>query len=192
MLYKNYAMPDIPSQRARREEMLAHETTSPGRLHAQLATKDPAEAHKHHPHSLRYILRALEIITFTGKTKTELTYEQPVDYPLCMIGLWREKEDTNHRINMRIKQMVEQRLIEEVQGLLDAGYTLDHQSMQGIGYKEIVLHLQGVYSLEKAIEFLKRNSHRYAKRQRSRWRRYIIDSKTTPKDNVSYHVCTLV
>ena len=59
MLYKNYAMPDIPSQRTRREEMLAHEATSPGRLHAQLATKDPAEAQKHHPHSLRYILRAL-------------------------------------------------------------------------------------------------------------------------------------
>lgn len=85
MLYKNYAMPDLPSQRERREEMEVHEKASPGRLHAQLVEKDPAEAYKHHPNSIRYILRALEIVTFTGQTKTALTREQPVDFPLCML-----------------------------------------------------------------------------------------------------------
>lgn len=87
--------------------------------------------------------------------------------------------------------MIDAGLVEEVEQLLAQGYTLAHPAMQGIGYKEIVLYLQHEYSREKAIEFLKCNSHRYAKRQRSRFRRYILDSKTAPKDEVSYHVFTL-
>jgi tRNA A37 N6-isopentenylltransferase MiaA len=53
-------------------------------------------------------LRALEICEKTGKTKTELAQELPVQWPLLMVGMRREKEDTNRRINARIKQMVEE------------------------------------------------------------------------------------
>ncbi len=59
--------------------------------------------------------------------------------------------------------------------------------MNGIGYKEIIGYLQGEYNLDKATELLKRNSHRYAKRQRSRFRRYIAEGKQYPKENVTYY-----
>lgn len=188
MVYKNYALPELAPQRDRRAEQLAQEEREPGRLYRELQRLDPAEATKHHPHSTRYLIRALEIVHFTGQTKSALSAEHPVPFPLMLIGLWRNKEDTNLRINARIKQMLTQGLIAEVQGLLDRGYTLQHTALQGIGYKEIVQYLQGDYDLDKAIELLKRNSHRYAKRQRSRFRRYIMDSKVAPKEGVTYKV----
>lgn len=142
MLYKNYAVPELPPQRARREEMLAREEQSPGVLHTELQTVDPDEARKHHPNSVRYIIRALEIAHFTGHTKTALATEQPVEYPLMLIGLRREKDSTNRLINSRIKQMMETGLVAEVEGLLHRGYTLEHPAMLGIGYKEIVHYIQ--------------------------------------------------
>jgi tRNA dimethylallyltransferase len=78
-----------------------------------------------------------------------------------------------------------------VQGLLDAGYSPDLQSMNGIGYKEIVWYLQWGYDLEKAEELLKHNTHNLAKKQRTWFRRYIIDAKMQPKEGVSYEVLYL-
>lgn len=187
-IYKNFSMPEVAPQADRREEMMRKENSQPWFLFKQLQKIDPDEAGKHHPNSLRYVLRALEIYHITGKTKSELAKEQPVERPLLMIGLQREKEDTNRRINKRIKEMFAQGLIEEVQWLLDKWYTAQMPAMEGIGYKEIIGYLQGEYSLEKAEEFLKRNSHHYAKRQRSRFRRYIAEGKMKPKPNVTYAV----
>lgn len=108
--------------------------------------------------------------------------------PLLMLGLWREKEETNKLINARIRDLFQRGLVDEVRGLLDAGYAPSLQSMQGIGYKEIVGYLQGEYSLEKAEELLKRNSHHLAKKQRTRFRRYLMDAKMQPKEQVTYQV----
>lgn len=188
MLYKNFAMPDIAPQEDRRESMYQREAEKPWFLYQELLRIDPEEAQKHHPNSLRYLVRALEIYQFTGKTKTELSVEQPIDRPILMIGLRREKNDTNMLINARIKEMFASWLIEEVQRLLDQWYDPDLQSMQGIGYKEIVGYLRGEYTREKAEELLRRNTHHLAKKQRTRFRRYILDAKTAPKMSVEYHV----
>jgi tRNA dimethylallyltransferase len=67
---------------------------------------DPEEAQKLHPHSTRYLIRALEIFHSTGETKTERFLQQRVKYPFLMLGLRREKEETNRRINARIKEML--------------------------------------------------------------------------------------
>lgn len=119
MIYKNFAMPDVPPQHERREQMMHREEDTPGFLHAQLVHVDPDEAAKHHPNSTRFLLRALEIYQFTGQTKTELSQQRPVDRPILMIGLRRERDDTNRRINARVKEMIDHGLIDEVQGLLD-------------------------------------------------------------------------
>lgn len=88
-------------------------------LWKRLSVIDPEEANKHHPNSVRYIVRALEIFEKTGKTKTSLAKELPVKQPLLMIGLRREKDDSNMRINARIKEMLKDNaLIEEVRSLL--------------------------------------------------------------------------
>jgi tRNA dimethylallyltransferase len=108
-----------------------------------------------------------------------------------MLGIRREKEETNRKINMRIKEMFNTWLINEVQGLLDQGYSSNLQSMWGIGYKEVVGYLQGEYDKEKMEELLKRNTHHLAKKQRTRFRRYIAEGKVMPKKHVSYKVFTL-
>lgn len=135
-------MPEVEPDFPLREERYEQEKKQPGSLWKKLNAVDPEEAAKHHPNSSRYIVRALEIFEKTGITKTQSAKEQPVEQPLLMIGLRREKDDTNRRINARIKEMLKGGLIEEVERLLDQGYTLDHQAMNGIGYKETVLFLQ--------------------------------------------------
>jgi len=187
-LYKNFAMPEVAPDEQWRAGMMEKEEATPWYLHQQLQKNDPDEALKHHPNSLRYILRALEIFEKTGIPKSQLAKQNPVQWPLLLFGLRREKDDTNRRINARIKEMMNGGLIEEVQMLLDKWYTLDHTAMNGIGYKEIVWYINGEYKKDKAIELLKRNTHRYAKRQRSRFRRYIAEGKQTPKENVQYEV----
>jgi len=67
---------------------------------------DPEEASKLHPKSTRYIVRALEIFHTTGQKKSDTFIQQEVDQAILMIGLRREKEETNKRINARIKEMI--------------------------------------------------------------------------------------
>ena len=92
--------------------------------------------------------------------------------------------------------MMENGLIEEVKSLLNMGYTKDMISMQGIGYKEIIKYLEGEYELDEAIEIIKRDSRRYAKRQLTWFRRYddakwfnldeYNDSEILKQDVISY------
>ena len=188
-LYKNYSMPDVPPDRVWREEMMKQEDEKKWFLYDELMRLDPVEAMKHHPNSTRYLVRALEICHFTWSNKTELCRQHPVQWPLYMLWLWREKEDTNMRINARIKDMMSNNnLIAENKRLLDMWYTLDHTAMNGIWYKEIVSYIQGEYDIEKAKELLRRHTHRYAKRQRSRFRRYIAEWSASPKENVEYEL----
>ncbi len=81
-----------------------------------------------------------------------------------MIGLSMEREKLYQRINERVDQMMKEGLLEEVQWLYDRGLQ-GSQSARGIGYKELLMHLEGKASLSEAVELLKRNSRRYAKRQ---------------------------
>lgn len=190
-LYKNFSMPNVVPDEVWRSEMMKQEEQSPWLLFTLLQEKDPIEAQKHHPNSTRYLLRALEICEKTWKTKTELAWQHPVERPLLMIGLWRDKEETNKRINARIKQMVAWWLIQEVKWLLERWYSLENTAMNGIGYKEVVWYIQGEYGKDRMVELLKRNTHRYAKRQRSWFKRYIAEGIQTPKENVQYEVIYL-
>jgi tRNA dimethylallyltransferase len=169
-----------------RDELYEKEKLQPWYLYQELQKIDPEEANKLHPNSTRYLVRALEIFHTTWKTKTEWFFQQPVKWPILMLGLRREKEETNKRINSRIKQMMKDWLIEEVQWLLEQWYWSDLQSMQWIWYKETVWYIQKKLSKDDREEELKRNTHHLAKKQRTRFRRYIAEGKAQPKENVTY------
>lgn len=190
MLYKNFSMPDAKPDMEFRKKLEKEEEDEPGILHKKLAEIDPSEAMIQDPRNIRYIIRALEIFEKTGKPKSEVCKELPVKWPMLIILLRREREETNKRINTRIKEMIKEWLLEEVQWLLDQWYSPKLQAMQGIGYKEIVWHLQWKYNLADAIELLKRNTHHYAKKQRTWFRRYIADS-ANPKENVEFEIIRL-
>jgi len=143
-------------------------------LHERLREVDPESAGRLHVNDLRRIVRALEVYHLTGRTMSEYLAEQPEESPYrtCLIGLTMRRDLLYQRIEERVDLMIEQGLVEEVERLLSQGYGPGLISMQGLGYKEIVGYLQGEYSLEQAIELLKRNTRRFAKRQLS-WFRHM-------------------
>lgn len=190
-IYKNFSMPEVIPDFELRDQLYAEEKNHPGILHQKLTAVDPDEASKIHPHCDRHLVRALEIYYKTWIPKSQAVTQLPVERPLLMIGLRREKDDSNRRINARIKEMLKTWLIEEVQWLLDTGIEPHCQSMEGIGYKETIKYLQGEYNLEKLEEYLKRDTHHFAKKQRTRFKRYIAEWIAQPKENVTYKIFKL-
>lgn len=191
-IYKNFTIPECSPNKKFREEMYQKEEEIPWFLHRKLQKIDPTQAQKIHPNSTRYLVRALEIYHETWLTKTEACKEQAVTHPLLMIGLRRNKESTNQLIDNRIKQMLkDNKLINEVQWLIDKWYSIQLQSMQGIGYKEVANYIQKHKNKEQLEEDMKKNTHKLAKKQRTRFRRYINDANNNPKKNVKYKIFEL-
>ncbi|WP_017812465.1 tRNA (adenosine(37)-N6)-dimethylallyltransferase MiaA [Paenibacillus shenyangensis] len=145
-------------------------------LHDRLAAVDPESATRLHPNDQRRIIRALEVYHMTGvKLSDQLSRQMKQSpYQLCIVGLTMDREMLYKRIEARIDQMLEEGLLEEVQHLLDQGYTPGMVAMQGLGYKEIAAHLSGGVPLQEAVVLLKRDTRRFAKRQLS-WFRHMQD-----------------
>ncbi|WP_332648150.1 tRNA (adenosine(37)-N6)-dimethylallyltransferase MiaA [Lysinibacillus sp. 54212] len=142
------------------------ERIGPEAMHAKLAHLDPETAKTIHPNNTRRVIRALEIIEWSGTSKSEEAHQRG-DIPLynhLIIGLDTDREKLYERINLRVDLMMEQGLLHEVKALYDEGLK-DAQSIKAIGYKELYSYFDGLISLEEAIERIKQNSRRYAKRQ---------------------------
>ncbi|KKK39520.1 tRNA delta(2)-isopentenylpyrophosphate transferase [Mesobacillus campisalis] len=163
----DYQFSDVPSDPDFRLELerTADEKGAEA-VHAQLRKVDPESAERIHPNNVRRVIRALEIHHCTGKTMTEYQEQQDAEllYDTCLVGLTMDRELLYERINMRVDLMMEQGLLDEVKALYAKGLR-DCQSIQAIGYKELYDYLDGRLGLEDAIENLKQNSRRYAKRQ---------------------------
>lgn len=138
----------------------------PEAMHKKLAMLDPEIANSIHPNNTRRVIRALEMIELHGVSKAAEEYNRgniPL-YHHLIIGLDMEREKLYERINLRVDLMMEKGLLEEVKYLWDQNIR-DVQSVQAIGYKELYAYFDGFITLEEAIEQLKQNSRRYAKRQ---------------------------
>lgn len=135
-------------------------------LYNKLKEVDPASAERIHINNHRRVMRALEVYEATGKPFSDNVSEQSYEllYDVTLIGLTMDRDKLYERINMRVDMMVDEGLLDEVKRLYDGGIR-DVQSIQAIGYKEIYEYLDGHVTLEKAVEQLKQNSRRYAKRQ---------------------------
>ena len=143
-------------------------------LHDMLRKVDPKSAEAIHANNVKRVIRALEFHKQTGSmisehNEQERTKNSP--YEFCYFVLNDERERLYERINLRIDQMLEAGLVEEVNALKEQGYTKDMVSMQGLGYKEILDYLNGDCTLEEAIYVLKRDTRHFAKRQLTWFRR---------------------
>lgn len=140
-------------------------------LWADLAACDPQTAAKLHPNDHKRIIRALEVYRATGMTKTQ--YDQatqtiPPRYDAAIIALtFKDRQDLYNRIDLRVDQMIQQGLEQEVRGLLDLGLGPQHTAMQAIGYKEMAAALAGNCTISQAVADIKQASRHYAKRQLS-------------------------
>ena len=134
---------------------------------------DPRAMEKISSNDRKRISRVLEIYHLTGHNKTELEAESIGDeiYDFRTFVLNWPREQLYERVNTRVDKMIEQGLVDEVKGVLKK-YKNFPTSMQALGYKEIRLYLDGIITLDEAIELIKKESRHYAKRQLTWFRKY--------------------
>lgn len=142
-------------------------------LWQELQKVDPQSASVIPPADVKRVVRAFELLadgTSYAHQKERLAHiKQSV--PAAFIGLAVDPEILRTRIRNRVDHMIEQGLVAEVKGLLDIGFREGVTAPSAIGYKEIVSALDGTCSLEEAIEAIKTATCRYAKRQRTWFRK---------------------
>lgn len=144
-------------------------------MHGELARIDPQAASRIHPNDQRRIIRAIEVYQTVGRPISELQRQWDCGkrrYDCVFIGLRRTKEDLHRRINQRAKRMVEAGLKDEVAALLAEPGGLSDQAARAVGYAEMIDHLQGRISLADALEQIKINTRRLAKKQQTWHRRW--------------------
>lgn len=136
-----------------------------------LAEVDKDSAERLHANDKKRIVRALEVYHATGKSITQHNIETqslPPRYEYCKLALtFEDRALLYERIDRRVDIMMDMGLVAEVEKLLAMGVDEKSTAMQAIGYKEIVLALRGECSMAEAVETVKRESRRYAKRQLS-------------------------
>lgn len=134
----------------------------------RLRLVDPELAERMHPNNLVRIIRALEVHRLTGIPLSRHQQEHAFNgrrYDALQIGISIDRRELYARIEARVDRMLAEGLLEEVQGLLAQGYDRQLKAMRAIGYKEAAAYLAGECSLEEAVQLMKRDTRRYAKRQ---------------------------
>lgn len=136
-------------------------------LYVELKKVDEISASKMLPQNWKRVMRALEVVRITGKPiwqhhQDEIKISK---FRFKQIGLNWQRESLYKNIENRVDEMIEKGLIDEVKSILNRGFEKSINSLNTVGYKEIIQYLDSEISLDKAIELIKRNTRRYAKRQ---------------------------
>ncbi|MEL7608464.1 MAG: tRNA (adenosine(37)-N6)-dimethylallyltransferase MiaA [Bacillota bacterium] len=165
------ALGSVPPDEGLRMELVLKERNDPGCLHRMLGELDPASALRLHPNDQKRVIRALEVCMASGKPlsaygsdfQNAAGNEPPND--AVMIGIAIPRELLYERINARVDQMMEAGFLDEVKTLLKRGYDPSLPAFQGIGYRQLLDHLDGRLTMGEAMEEIKRETRRFAKRQ---------------------------
>jgi tRNA dimethylallyltransferase len=185
-------------ERIRRELSARFDSLGGEAMLDELREVDKESAGRVHFNDKKRIVRALEIYKTTGMTMTEhdeITRKTPPRYEACVIALsYAERADLYDCINRRVDAMMKAGLLNEVRGLIEMGLKREHTAMQAIGYKELTGVLLDHEALETAVERIKMESRRYAKRQlawlrRDKAIRWIMWEKEPDFDN-GLHIST--
>ncbi|MFB0518285.1 MAG: tRNA (adenosine(37)-N6)-dimethylallyltransferase MiaA, partial [Acidobacteriota bacterium] len=137
-------------------------------MHRMLKRIDPESYGRIGENDRQRILRALEIYFTTKKTMSQHLKENPFaenKLPAIKIGLILPRAELYKRINERVEKMLASGWIEEVEDLLQRGYSPQCHAFKALGYREIIGFLNGEYSIERLKELIQQNTRRYAKRQ---------------------------
>lgn len=157
---------DIPTVRddIREEMKRRYEEEGLEALCEELKQLDPEHYAIVDRQNYRRVIHALEICHQTGKTYTSFRTQQKKERPfrIIKIGLNRNREELYNRINQRVDQMMTDGLLDEVKGLIDKRHT---NALNTVGYKELFDHLDRRWPLEEAVERIKGNTRRYARKQ---------------------------
>ncbi len=149
-------------------------TDGPQTLHEMLRQVDQESADAIHANNVKRTIRALEYHHGTGRkfsAYNEVQRHRKSPYNFAYFVLNDLRERIYHSIDLRVDQMMERGLLDEVRRLKERGCSRGMVSMQGLGYKELLDYLEGSVSLEEAVRILKRDTRHFAKRQLTWFRR---------------------
>ena len=173
---------DLPEANAENQEKLQKILDAEGLEKLQEILKNLDEeyynvVHKENP---RRLLRAIDVIWQTGRKYSEIIAEpkHKRDFKVIRIGITAPREIMYERINLRVDKMLEKGLIDEVKSLTKYQNLVP---LQTVGYTEIFKYLEGTWDLDFAVEEIKKNSRRYAKRQET-WNRKVENVTWLPYD----------
>lgn len=163
-LLEDYAFNSVEENselRARLQQLA--ETEGGMAVYKKLQEIAPAEAERIHPNNVRRVIRALEAAMSGEKINQHGAEEMP--YDALVIGLEMERSALYNRINKRVDMMLKAGLEDEVRNLLENGISSECQSMQSIGYRQMVWYLECGMPYEMAVDKLKQATRNFAKRQ---------------------------
>ncbi|MFQ5419887.1 MAG: tRNA (adenosine(37)-N6)-dimethylallyltransferase MiaA, partial [Anaerolineae bacterium] len=164
---EGWGIPEVPPQVALRHALAKMEGP---KLARWLQKLDPVAAKRIDPRNLRRVIRALEVTLVSGIPISVQQAKTPPPYRICMIGLARERELLYRRIDARVDQMMADGLPAELERLRDAGYGRVLPAMSSLGYRQLWAYLDGEMTLAAAVERIKFETHRFARRQNTWFR----------------------
>ena len=165
-LVEGWKIPRVPPDREMRRRLETRAARGDMQsLYRELQNIDPVAAEKIDPRNIRRVVRALEIYYATGQPASRLQRKEEPSFSVPVIGLTQERSELYRRIDERANKMIQRGLVEEVQQLLEKGYSPLLPSMSGIGYRQIAQFLQGVMTLPEAVDRIRYETHRLARHQ---------------------------
>jgi len=185
-----YGLDEFPNVPSGLREQLNDEMKDQGikTLQEELKISDPDYYNEMDIHNPHRIIRALEIIRTSGKPfssyRKNTTTNSAINqiFNILMIGLKAPRKIVYDRINRRVDQMIEHGLIDEAVKLLPFK---ELNALQTVGYKELFQYFEGIYTLDEAIDRIKMNTRRFAKRQETWFKKndsiHWFDHDTNPQ-----------
>ena len=154
-----------------RNALAAEETAHPGILYERLSVLDADAAARLHPNDMKRIIRALEVCLSTGARLTaqggDFLNDRKADIPIrpVLAGITLDRQILYDRINRRVDIMLQNGLEDEARELYSECGSRSIHSMQAIGYKQFIAYFEGECTYDEAVEAIKRETRRFAKRQ---------------------------
>ena len=170
-LLEGWQVPEVnPNGKLRETLELRMESEGVEALYEELRRVDAEAAERVDERNPRRVIRALEIaLTRMGDAHSrgdgEGPRKIPPDYDAMVVGLTMERPALYEQIDARIDAQMAAGWLDEVRGLRERGYGLEHAALSGLGYGELMRHLDGEMALDEAVQRIKYRTHRYARQQ---------------------------
>ncbi|MFC1847393.1 tRNA (adenosine(37)-N6)-dimethylallyltransferase MiaA [Chloroflexota bacterium] len=161
-------VPPDPEFRHSLEEMVA--TGGPDQLYRELMMVDPVAAQNVDRRNIRRMIRALEVSRYAGTPFSQLQRKKTPPFDVIIVGLTAHRAEVYRRVDLRVDEMIERGLVDEVGKLVNMGYDFNLPAMSGIGYKQIGMFLSGEITLDSAMQQIKFETHRFVRHQYSWFR----------------------
>ena len=165
-LLEGWGIPQVPPDSEFRHSL--KEKASRGetdKLYQELMKVDPVAASRIDRRNVRRVIRALEVSRQAQVPFSQLQRKKAPPFNALIIGLTADRAEVYRRVDLRVDEMIERGLVEEVKKLVNMGYDFNLPAMSGIGYKQIGMFLRSELTLDAAIQQIKFETHRFVRHQ---------------------------